>query len=180
MRSIGYAAVVAAGLIVPLALVLPTAAGAQSLALSGVSHFVSSSDIDDDNESGAVDDSSESPESDAGGAAESDAEDGSESADLGYESLSGVTVYGAGLSSSGDTAFVVRASDVGAFDIVTLSSPALDTGCVANNLTGATAQADRFGNVIFSAQAAGCIPGTYKIAVTEPGEQTYYGDVAIR
>lgn len=179
MRSMGYAAAVAAGLIVPLAFILPASAGAQSLALSGVSHFVGSSDSDDDDENGSDSDDNESNESD-----EADDESVPESADRGpyggIDSQPDVTVYGAGLSSSGDVAFVVRVSDVGAFDVVTLSSPALDTGCALNNLTGASSQADRFGNVIFSGQAISCIPGNYKIAVTEAAEETYYGDVTVR
>lgn len=176
MRSMGYAAAVAAGLIVPLAFILPASAGAQSLALSGVSHFVGSSDDDDDNGNGS--------DSDDSGDDETDDESVPESADRGPysggDSQPDVTVYGAGLSSSGDVAFVVRVSDAGPFDVVTLSSAALDTGCALNNLTGASSQADRFGNVIFSGQAISCIPGNYKIAVTEPAEETYYGDVTVR
>jgi len=183
MRSMGYAAAVAAGLIVPLAFVLPTSAGAQSLALSGVSHFVGSTEGDDNDDNG--DDNRDDNGYESGNRSDRD-DDGNDRenwpGDSGNwnDSRPDVTVYGAGLTTSGDVAFVVRVSDAGAFDTVTLSSPALDAGCALNNVTGATAQADRFGNLIFSAQAVSCIPGNYKIAVTEPAEETYYGDVTIR
>ncbi|MGQ0775260.1 MAG: hypothetical protein ACT4NY_12700 [Pseudonocardiales bacterium] len=195
MRSMGYAAAVAAGLIVPLAFVLPSSAGAQSLAFSGVSHFVGSFEGDDNDDNGDANgyddgnrdrdtdrdrDRGDGLDRDDNGNDRNDREDWPEDSGNWNDSQPDVTVYGAGLTTSGDVAFVVRVSDAGAFDTVTLNSPALDTGCALNNVTGATAQADRFGNLIFSAQAVSCIPGNYKIAVTESAEETYYGDVTIR
>lgn len=175
MRSMGYAAAVAAGLIVPLAFVLPTSVGAQTLALNGVSHFVGNlegddnddgdwSDYDDDYDNGDDNDRDNGPDHHDDDRDDSDPE---------------LTVYVAGLTSSGDVAFVVRASDVGAFDDVTLESPGLDTGCASNDLSGATEQADRFGDVVFSVEATECIPGDYKIALTEDKEEAYFDDVTI-
>ncbi|MGH3906814.1 MAG: hypothetical protein ACRDTE_21925, partial [Pseudonocardiaceae bacterium] len=92
-----------------------------------------------------------------------------------------LSVHASGSEATGDVSLIVDIDDADPFDTYVLDSPSLDAGCFGDDLTGSTAETDRFGHLDVSADANNCIPGEYKIAAYQPGggEETYYGHVKI-
>lgn len=180
MRPIGYVAAAAAGLIAPIAFALPSLAGTQSPILSGVSSMVGNVDGEDGPDKG--------PENGPENVPDNGPDNGENHGDR-YDDHDGrwdgsdpdVKVFSSGSKASGNVAIVVDVFDLSPLDNFVLNSPALNAGCAGNNISGAVVGSDRFGHSVVSGQANNCIPGTYKIAISQTGggEETYYGDLTV-
>jgi hypothetical protein len=195
MRPIGYVAAAAAGLIAPIAFALPAMAGTQSPILSGVSSIVGDVDGEDgpDNgpDNGDNHDDNGDNHDDNGDNHDDNGDNHDDNGDNGdrYDDNDGrwddsdpdVKAYSSGSEASGNIAIIMDAFDLDPLDSFVLSSPALNAGCSANNISGAVVRSDRFGHAVASGRAINCIPGTYKIAISQTGggEETYYGDLTV-
>lgn len=204
MRPIGLVAAAAAGLIAPLAIAMPALAGTESPVLSGMSSIVDGDNgpdngddkgdngdngpdngyngddngnyNGDDNGNHHGDDNGNHHGDDNGDNHGDDRDDNGDDYDGPY-----LSAYSAGSKASGDVSFIVDVDDAGPFDTYELESPGLEAGCDSTNISGATAESDRFGDLNVSGEADNCIPGKYKIAVFQTGgqEETYYVDVHV-
>lgn len=197
MRPIGLVAAAAAGIIAPLAIAMPALAGTQSPVLGEVGSIVGLSDGDgpdnrDDNGDNRDDngdnhgdnrDNHDDNRDNHGDRGDRYDDNGDRYDDHGRwdDSDPHVKVYATGSRASGDVSFLLDISNLGPFDDYVLNSPALDAGCSGDDISGSIAESDRFGHLNVAGEAFNCIPGKYKIAVSQTGdaERTYYADVKV-
>lgn len=78
-----------------------------------------------------------------------------------------ISIAAASSEVTGDVSFLIVGSDLNPFMPIEVNSPAVDAGCTGSNLDGLTATTDRNGYVDVLASADDCVPGTYRISVSE-------------
>lgn len=78
-----------------------------------------------------------------------------------------ITIYASSSTTTGDVSILIDVTDLAPFMDVELASPALDAACDSNDLDGVTAEADRNGHLDVTGSATDCVPGTYRISLSE-------------
>lgn len=68
---------------------------------------------------------------------------------------------------TGDVTFLIEATDLNPFTEIELASPDLEAACESDNIDGFTTTADRDGFVDATASAEDCVPGTYRVSISE-------------
>lgn len=202
MRPIGLVAAAAAGIITPLAIAMPALASTQSPVLGGVASIVDGNNGPDNGDNGDDNGDNHGDNGDNHGDNRDNHDNRGDNHDNNRDdngdryddngdryddhgrwddSDPHVKVYATGSRASGDVSFLLDISNVGPFDDYVLNSPALDAGCSGDDISGSIAESDRFGHLNVAGEAFNCIPGKYKIAVSQTGdaERTYYADVKV-
>lgn len=175
MRPIGYVAATAAGLIAPIALALPAIAGTQSHLPGSIGGIVKSVD--------GYDDPGNGPDNGYDNGDGNGPDNGYNGPDNNYDNGDNpdVGIFSSGSAATGNVSLVVSLDNGGPYNEYVLTSPSMEAGCEANNVTGALAETDRFGHLNVTGEAKNCIPGNYLVTVAQTGgaEETYYDTVTI-